>query len=176
MVKRSLALLLTASAAAAFGAPSAAQAHSASCLFRATVGLVPSGMLVGGAGSYHLETEPLGSAQCEMDGSGVQPSSISSTGQFAQTFCGTGTWWSGYDNPVGGPDSTTLDVGGGIAEVTSAEYAIDFRATQGTLKIHKVNGSVEAGGDDIDGSVAVIPPTGICGSEFEVVGALHAEW
>ena len=180
--KRFLMLALAAMAVAAFAVPASASAHSGTCVFEGVAGNISPGvMLVGGSGDYDFST-PAGSetTKCEMDGSGMQTSSIASVGQFTNTVCGTGTAWSGFNNPVNSPaDSTTINAGGGTAEITSSEYTIDFRASQGTLKITKVNGSTESGGDDVDGHVMIVPKTGDCRTgvtSFDVAGALHAEW
>ena len=170
--KRFHILALAVLAVAASTVPASAQAHSASCAFEGLpVSVSPGVMLVGGSGDYDVSTPPgQQSTRCEMDGSGAQPASIASVGQFTNTVCGTGTAWSG---------STTINAGGGTAEITSAEYTIDFRAFQGVVKITKVNGSAEAGGDDVDGYVTITPRVGDCRTgvtSFDVSGAIHMEW
>ena len=179
--KRFLTLAATAMTVAAFAVPAAAHAHSGTCVLDGVVNISPGVMLVGGSGDYDFST-PVGSqtTKCEMDGSGMQTSSIASVGQFTTTVCGTGIWWSGFNNPVNSPtDSTIVNAGGGTAEITSAEYTITFVAWQGVIEVRKVNGSTEAGGDDVDGLVMAIPKTGDCQTgvtSFEVVGEFHAEW
>ena len=182
IVKRFLVLAATAMTVAAFAVPASAQAHSATCVFEGlAVNVVPGVMLVGGSGDYDIST-PAGSptAQCEFDGSGMQPSTIQSRGQFVNTLCGTGTWWSGFDDaPGSSPDYTVINAGGGTAEITSAEYTITFVAGHGAIKFHKVNGSTEAGGDDVDGYVSAVPTAGTCQGgmgSLALSGWFHIEW
>lgn len=184
MQKKFFTLALAAVAAAMFVVPATASAASGSCAFQGVAGNISPGvMLQGGGGVYDFAT-PAGSSTtlCEMNGSGLQASTIKSVGQFDNIVCGTGTAWSGYNDRGPTADLTEINAGGGTAEITSASYTIDFVGAQGRLDIHTVNGSPEsAGADDVDGHVTIIPRTGSCTAAtgvtaFEVVGALHADW
>lgn len=173
--KRFHVLSLAAVAAAMMAVPAAASAESGTCVFQGLAGdITPGVMLVGGSGSYTFSTPP-GSAttQCNYNGGPMAPSTIVSAGNFTNTICGTGT---ATGNPA---SATTIDQGNdGVKEITSADYTIAFRATQGTLDIKTVNGRPETGGD-VNGHVSITPSEGSCTTgvtAFEVAGAFTASW
>ena len=167
-------------AVAALAVPASAHAGTISCAFDGVAGNVsPAVMLMGPTGHYDFAT-PAGSpgTQCSRAVGVWETSTISSVGQYDNYICGTGTAWSGFQDTLP-TDQTTVNLSGGTAEIVSAEYTIDFRAMQGTLRIHEVNGRPELGGDDVDGHITIIPRTGSCTTgvtAFEVAGAFHAEW
>jgi hypothetical protein len=171
--KRFHVLSLAVVAAALFALPSAASADTGGCVFQGLAGQISPGvMLVGGSGAYTFST-PDGSVatQCSINNGAAQQSKIVSSGTFANIVCGTGT-------ADGNPTGTTINAGGGAAEISSARYHIDFRGTQGTLDVTQVNGSPETLGP-VNGHVSITPTVGNCSTgvtAFEVAGVLAAQW
>jgi hypothetical protein len=182
----------------------ASAATVAKCEFTGLAGNISPGvMLVGGAGRYDFHTGDPATSRCSSTddpGGAASPSRIDSFGSFTNIVCGTGQATSQAENPA---DSTTIDYkadGPGPGDISSAEYTIDFEATEGQLDIETVNGSPELRGPvqpdapggplngqpgpnsgDVDGHVTILPTTGSCTAAtgvtaFTVAGAFHAIW
>jgi hypothetical protein len=179
--KRFLMLALAAMAAAAFVVPASASAAQGSCAFTGLAGNIQPGvMLVGGAGEYEFS----GTGQCVLNGVAAPNAQILSRGDFRNDICGTGIAFSNDPGhpPVDASDDTTTidDPSTPGTDITSASYHIDFRATQGTLEVHKINGVNET--QSPNGHVAITPAPGESCTDttgvnaFNVTGALHAVW
>ena len=173
--KRFHVLSLAAVAAAMLAVPAGASADTGTCVFQGLAGqITPGVMLVGGAGTYTFSTPPGSAAtQCSYNNGAPAASKIVSAGRFANIICGTGS-------ADGDPETATkIDQGNnGTNEISSAAYHIDFRGTQGTLDITKVNGVAETGGP-VNGHVSITPAQGSCTTgvtAFEVAGVLTASW
>jgi hypothetical protein len=175
--KRFHLLSLAVVAAAMVAVPSAASADTGACVFQGLAGNInPGVMLVGGTGAYEFSTpttSPRNQATlCSYNNSAPAVSKIVSKGTFVNMICGTGT-------ADGTEAETKIDQGAdGTNEISSAAYHIDFRGTQGTLDISRVNGRTETLGP-VNGHVSITPTVGSCTTGvtgFEVAGALAAQW
>ena len=186
--KRFHVLSLAIIAAALFAIPSTASARNAQCVFQGVTGTIAPGvMLIGQEGDYTFATSNPATTQCR-EGTGTpQQSKIESRGHFVNTICGTGT-------ATGGPAATDtrVDVGATTPptwDYDNIQYHIDFRAANGTLNVHSIQGLKERRPDgtdpgtspDPDGHVVIIPTGGSCNdpggvTQFTVAGGFSVDW
>jgi hypothetical protein len=189
-LKRLLVLIgLTALVSLVAPVPAQAQ-NAAACAIEGRATTNPPVQILGGSGTYKFDSSVGAGLQLNCvigtanHGSGVVTLTVSSTGNYTNTVCGTGRASSADLDPVnpptGGNDITAVNVRAGNLDTvwaeqqeTKLEYDIDFAGTVGAFQFRAGAGNAQG-----IGVVLITDPTpgeftdGVnCTSDFAVVGA-----
>lgn len=162
--------------------PNAASAATGSCVLQGVTGDLQGPIApvptTGGSGTYTFASQGgTPGTQCSLNGAVPSASTITSSGRYTNTICGTGVAFG--DGSTG--DTVVRDAAGNT--ISNIRYRIDFFGGNGILDVTQVNGQPEVGAvdgyinitPDMDSGSSCAPGSGGV-AKFRVVGAFTVEW